>query len=158
LLNLLTVPVGPLTANLPKIAVIDKPGAGPLAAIALMKFTRLGPKDALRLPPTFYRAGEMATRRSKTGEPLFWPYRARKGDFGHRTNARCGHPMRQLNRAALDGRWLPVPMEDGAPRLEQQGWVAPLSHLCGLRHTVAAILREAGADEHSSIGLPIVQL
>jgi hypothetical protein len=38
-------------------------------AIGLMMFTGLGPKDALRLPRTFYKAGEIATRRSKTGEP-----------------------------------------------------------------------------------------
>jgi hypothetical protein len=41
-------------------------------AIALMMFTALGPKDALTLPRSFYKAGEIATRRSKTGEPVFW--------------------------------------------------------------------------------------
>jgi len=38
-----------------------------------MMFTGLGPKDALGLPRTFYKSGEIATRRSKTGEPVFWP-------------------------------------------------------------------------------------
>ena len=40
-----------------------------------MMFTGLGPKDALTLPRSFYKAdaGEIATRRSKTGEPVFWP-------------------------------------------------------------------------------------
>ena len=33
----------------------------------------LGPKDALTLPKAFYKAGEIATRRSKTGEPVYWP-------------------------------------------------------------------------------------
>ena len=42
------------------------------SAIALMMFTGLAPKDALRLPRPFYKEGEIATRRSKTGEPV-WP-------------------------------------------------------------------------------------
>jgi hypothetical protein len=42
-------------------------------AVALMMFTGLGPKDALALPRNFAKAGEIATRRSKTGEPVFWP-------------------------------------------------------------------------------------
>jgi len=42
-------------------------------AIALMMFTGLGPRDALALPRTYFRDGEIATRRSKTGEPVFWP-------------------------------------------------------------------------------------
>jgi hypothetical protein len=41
-------------------------------AIDLMMFTGLGPKDALGLPRSFYNAGEIATRRSKTGAPVFW--------------------------------------------------------------------------------------
>jgi len=41
-------------------------------AISLMMFTGLGPKDALTLPKPFYRTGEIATQRSKTGEPVFW--------------------------------------------------------------------------------------
>jgi hypothetical protein len=32
----------------------------------------VGPKDALKLPRSCYRDGEIATRRSKTGEPVFW--------------------------------------------------------------------------------------
>ena len=42
-------------------------------AIALMMFTGLGPKDALTLPRNFVKANEIATRRAKTGEPVFWP-------------------------------------------------------------------------------------
>ncbi len=41
-------------------------------AIALMMFTGLGPRDALTLPRSFYKANEIATKRSKTGEPVFW--------------------------------------------------------------------------------------
>jgi hypothetical protein len=42
-------------------------------ALALMAFTGLGPGDALRLPRTFYKDGAIATRRSKTNEPVYWP-------------------------------------------------------------------------------------
>jgi hypothetical protein len=42
-------------------------------ALALMMFTGLGPKDVLTLPRNYVRDGEIATRRSKTGEPVFWP-------------------------------------------------------------------------------------
>jgi hypothetical protein len=31
------------------------------------------PGDALRLPKTFYKDGRIATRRSKTGQPVYWP-------------------------------------------------------------------------------------
>ena len=41
-------------------------------ALALMMFTALGPKDALTLPRNFFKDGEIATRRAKTGEPVFW--------------------------------------------------------------------------------------
>ena len=44
-----------------------------LVGIALMMFIGLGPKDALTLPRSFYKGGEISTRRSKTGEPVFWP-------------------------------------------------------------------------------------
>jgi len=42
-------------------AVLEAAPAHILSAIALMMFTGLGPKDALRLPRTFYKAGEIAT-------------------------------------------------------------------------------------------------
>jgi hypothetical protein len=48
-----------------------------LPAIGLMMFTGLGPGDALALPRNFYKGGEIATNRSKTGEPVFWPCPAR---------------------------------------------------------------------------------
>lgn len=54
-------------------AVLAAAPAHVRAAIALMMFAGLGPKDALTLPRNFIKAGEIATRRSKTGEPVFWP-------------------------------------------------------------------------------------
>jgi hypothetical protein len=53
--------------------VLDDAPAHLRLPIALMMFTALGPADALKLPKTFYRGGEIATRRAKTGEPVFWP-------------------------------------------------------------------------------------
>ena len=50
-----------------------------------MMFTGLGPKDALTLPRSFYKAGEIATKRSKTGEPVFWP---------------CPAPLEEIGRGA----------------------------------------------------------
>jgi integrase len=54
-------------------AILDDAPDHMRLAIALMMFTGLGPKDALTLPRTFAKSGEIATRRSKTGEPVFWP-------------------------------------------------------------------------------------
>jgi hypothetical protein len=50
-------------------------------AIALMMFAGLGPKDALTLPRTFAKGGQIATRRSKTGEEVFWPMPAPLADI-----------------------------------------------------------------------------
>jgi hypothetical protein len=54
-------------------AVLDHAPAHMLLPIALMMFTGLGPKDTLRLPRSYFKNGEIATRRSKTGEPVYWP-------------------------------------------------------------------------------------
>jgi hypothetical protein len=60
-------------ADAERHAVIDAAPAHMRPAIALMMFTGLGPKDALSLPRNYWRDGEIATRRAKTGEPVFWP-------------------------------------------------------------------------------------
>jgi integrase len=120
------------------------------SAIALMMFTGLGPKDALRLPRTFYKAGEIATRRSKTGEPVFWPApsalraildAAPKHDAVTLCANSNGLPWTDDGFRAS---WRKVRIA-----LEQQGRVSPSLTLYGLRHTVAVILREAGADERT---------
>ncbi len=54
-------------------AVLDSAPAHMLPPLALMAFTGLGPGDALKLPKTFYRHGQIATHPSKTGEPVYWP-------------------------------------------------------------------------------------
>jgi len=131
-------------------AVLEDTPAHMLAPIGLMMFAALGPKDALKLPKNFYRAGEIATRRSKTGEPVYWP---------------CPAPLKAILDAApahdavtlcanSDGKpwtisgfrasWRPIRM-----RLERDGKIGPGLTLYGLRHTVAVMLREMGMDERT---------
>jgi integrase len=119
-------------------------------AIALMMFTGLGPRDALTLPRTFYKANEIATNRSKTGEPVFWP---------------CPAPLTAiLAEAPTHDAITLCANSDGKPwtvsgfraswrkvrvKLEHEGRVGPALTLYGLRHTVAVILREIGMDERT---------
>ncbi|MGO9682070.1 MAG: tyrosine-type recombinase/integrase [Beijerinckiaceae bacterium] len=119
-------------------------------AIGLMMFTGLGPKDALRLPRSFYNAAEIATRRSKTGAPVFW--RAPKALQKILTSAPTHDAITLC--ANSNGR----PWTEGGFRaswrklrikLEQEKKVDGGLTLYGLRHTVAVILREAGADERT---------
>ena len=119
-------------------------------AIALMMFTGLGPKDSLRLPRSFYRDGEIATHRSKTGEPVFWPAPAELQTI---LNAAPKHDAITLC-ANSDGKpwtesgfrasWRPIRI-----RLEKAGKIGPGLTMYGLRHTVAVILRESGFDERT---------
>lgn len=131
-------------------AVLSEVPAHLKPAIGLMMFTALGPKDALTLPRNFYRDGEIATNRSKTGEPVFWP---------------CPAPLAAILEAApphsavtlvanskglpwtLSGfraSWRPVRLH-----LQQDGRIGPGLTLYGLRKTVAVILREIGYDERT---------
>jgi integrase len=119
-------------------------------AIALMMFTGLGPRDALTLPRSFYKANEIATRRSKTGQPVFWP---------------CPTPLTEMLAEAPEHSAITLcANSDGKPwtvsgfraswrkvrvRLEREGKVGPGLTLYGLRHTVAVILREIGMDERT---------
>jgi integrase len=119
-------------------------------AIALMMFAGLGPKDALTLPRNFVKGGEIATRRSKTGEPVFWPMPAPLAAIlasapTHIAITLCvnsrGRPWTQGGFRSMWGA-----MRD---RLEREGKVGPGLTLYGLRHTLAVILRESGADERT---------
>jgi integrase len=119
-------------------------------AIALMMFTGLGPRDALTLPRSFYKANEIATNRSKTGEPVFWP---------------CPAPLViELGAAPAHDAVTLLANSNGRPwtvsgfraswrkvrvKLEREGKIGPALTLYGLRHTVAVILREIGMDERT---------
>jgi integrase len=130
--------------------VLDRAPDQMRPALALMAFTGLGPGDALKLPRTFYNDGEIATRRSKTGEPVFWPAPA---------------PLRAiLETAPAHDAITLCANSDGKPWTESgfraswrkyrgkllvEGLVGPALTLYGLRHTVAVILRECGFDERT---------
>jgi len=131
-------------------AVLDAAPAHMRPAIALMMYTGLGPKDALRLQRSQYRDGKISTQRAKTGAPVFWP---------------APEPLRQILQdapahdattlcATLAGRpWTVDGFRTSWSRvrvaLETSGAVNPGLTLYGLRHSVAVILREAGHDERT---------
>lgn len=119
-------------------------------AIALMMFTGLAPTDALRLPRSFLRDGEIATRRSKTGGPVFWPCPAALREAlaaapAHDATTLVANSRRRTwTEAGFRASWRPLRL-----RLETEGRIGPGLTMYGLRHTVAVILREAGADERT---------
>ncbi len=131
-------------------AVLDAAPPQMRPALSLMMFTGLGPKDALSLPRSFYKAGEIATRRSKTEEPVFWPAPGPLRDAlavapVHSALTLCansdGHPWTEDGFRAS---WRTLRL-----RLEKTGQIGPGLTLYGLRHTVAVILRECGFDERT---------
>jgi integrase len=131
-------------------AVLDAVPPHMKPAIALMMFTALGPKDALTLPGSFYKAGEIATRRSKTGEPVFWdcpaPLAAILADAPtHDAVTLCANSDgKPWTISGFRASWRPIKL-----RLEREGKIGPGLTLYGLRHTVAVILREIGMDERT---------
>jgi hypothetical protein len=137
-------------ADVERHAVLDAAPPQMKPAISLMMFAGLGPKDALSLPHTFYKDGEIATRRSKTGEPVFWPAPAPLREAlalapPHNAITLCansdGRPW------TLDGfraSWRTLRL-----RLEKAGHIGSGLTLYGLGHTVAVILRECGFDERT---------
>lgn len=131
-------------------AVLDDAPAHMRPAIALMMFTGLGPKDALRLPRSFFREGEIATRRSKTGEPVFWraPQALREildAAPKHDAVTLCANSYgRPWTESGFRSSW-----EHVRKGFEKAGRIGPGLTLYGLRRTVAVILRECGCDERS---------
>jgi integrase len=130
--------------------VLDSAPASLKAAIALMMFTGLGPEDALHLPRTFYKEGEIATNRSKTGEPVFWPAPTPLREIlaaapAHDAITLCansrGHPW---TTSGFRASWRTLQQD-----LLKEDRIGPGLTLYGLRHTVAVILREAGFDERT---------
>jgi integrase len=131
-------------------AVLEAAPAHIKPAIALMMFTALGPRDALTLPRSFFRDGEIATRRAKTGEPVYWPCPAPLTAIlaaapAHDAITLCANSTgRPWTLSGFRASWRPV-----RRRLEMAGRVGPGLTLYGLRHTVAVILREIGCDERT---------
>jgi integrase len=137
-------------SDLERHAVLDSAAPHMMVAIALMMFTGLGPKDALRLPRTFYKDGAIATRRSKTAEPVFWPAPALLGEIlskapAHNAITLCANSRGEpWTESGFRASWRTLRQQ-----LESQQLIGPGLTLYGLRHTVAVILREAGADERT---------
>jgi integrase len=131
-------------------AVLEAAPAHMRPAIAIMMFTGIAPKDALTLPRNHWRAGEMATRRAKTGEPVYWPIPApldailRAAPIHSATTLCASSNGRPWTISGFRASWRKVRMN-----LEKGGLVGPGLTLYGLRHTVAVILREAGHDERT---------
>lgn len=119
-------------------------------AIGLMMYAGLGPKDALSLPRNFYRPGEIATKRSKTGEPVFWPVPEPLAEIfdaapRHSATTLCANSSGlPWTESGFRASWRPIKL-----KLEKAGRIGPGLTLYGLRHTVAVILREIGHDERT---------
>ena len=131
-------------------AVLTAAPAPLRAILALMAYTGLGPKDAVSLPRNAYKDGEIATRRAKTGEPVFWPAPALLREELARMPA---HDAITLCASSRGRPWSQDGLQTGFQRLKRQleaaGTIGSDLTLYGLRHTVAVILREAGADERT---------
>jgi integrase len=119
-------------------------------AIGLMMFTGLAPKDALSLPRSFYKDGQIATRRAKTGVPVFWPCPIQLQEIleaapKHDAMTLCANSFGQVwTTDGFNASWRKVRI-----KLEKANSVGPVLTLYGLRHTVAVILREIGCDERT---------
>jgi integrase len=117
---------------------------------AAVMFIGLGPKDALRLPRNFYRDGEIATRRSKTGEPVYWPAPAELRTIlasapAHHAITLCTNSNgKPWTESGFRASWRPIRL-----KLEKAGAIGAGLTMYGLRHTVAVILRESGFDERT---------
>jgi integrase len=118
--------------------------------IGLMMFTGLAPEDALSLPRSFFRDNEIATRRSKTGEPVFWPCPAPlieivESSPPHNAITLCANSYgRPWTGSGFRASWRTI-----RNRLQREGAIGAGLTLYGLRHTVAVILREIGCDERT---------
>ncbi len=119
-------------------------------ALALMMYCGLGPKDALALPRNFAKGGEIATRRAKTGEPVFWPMPAPLADIldnapHHMATTLCANSRgTPWTLSGFSSAWGKL-----RQKLEQDGLIGPGLTPYGLRHTLAVILRESGCDERT---------
>jgi hypothetical protein len=104
-------------------------------------FTGLGPKDALRLPRSFFKQGEIATRRSKTGEPVFWPAPSTLTAIlsetpPHSAVTLCANSLdRPWTESGFRASWRKV-----RRKLENEGCVGAGLTLYGLRHCLSSVL------------------
>lgn len=118
--------------------------------LALMAYTGLGPKDAVRLPRTALKDGRISTQRSKTGEQVYWPCPA---PLLVELAAMPPHDAVTVCASSHGKPWTQDGLQTAFQRLkgklEEDGAVQPGLTLYGLRHTVAVVLRELGFDERT---------
>jgi integrase len=130
--------------------VLERAPAHLLLPLGIMMFTALGPKDALTLPRSFLKGNEVATRRAKTGEPVFWPcptplLEIIRNAPKHDAVTLCANSRgRPWTVSGFNSSW-----EKLKRKLEKEGAIGPGLTLYGLRHTVAVILREIGYDDRT---------
>jgi integrase len=123
--------------------VLERAPAHMRLPIGLMMFTALGPKDALTLPRSYLEENEIATRRSKTSEPVFWTCPAPLLEIvrnvpSHSAITLCANSRgRPWTVSGFNSSW-----EKLKRKLVKEGAIGPGLTLYGLRHTVAVILRE----------------
>jgi integrase len=102
------------------------------------------------LPRSHHKANEIATRRSKTGEPVFLPCPAQLIEIlanapPHDAITVCANSDgKPWTTSGFRASWRKVRV-----KLEADGKVGPGLTLYGLRHTVGTILREMGFDERT---------
>ena len=89
------------------------------------------------LPRNFYKAGEIATRRAKTGEPVFWPVPAPlasilDGAASHDATTLCANSNGlPWTESGFRASWRPIRIACG--KVESEAGLT----LYGLRQTVA---------------------
>ena len=131
-------------------AVLDAAPSYVKPALAIMMFTGLGPKDTLTLPRTFYQDGRIATKRSKTGHPVYNKPIDLLRDVldvapSHDALTLCAHSKgKPWTESGFNNAWQKL-----RSKLEAVGSIGPGLTLYGLRHTHAATLREIGYDERT---------
>lgn len=131
-------------------AVLDRMPAHMRLPLGLMMFTGLGPSDALKLKRDCFKDGRIATRRSKTGEPVFWPCPNPLAEIieaspKHNAITLCATSQgKPWTVSGFNASWRPIKID-----LERAGKIGPSLTLYGLRHTVAVIMRQLGFDERT---------
>jgi integrase len=131
-------------------SVLDAAAPYVKPVLAIMMFTGLGPKDTFTLPRTFYRDGRIATKRAKTGHPVYnKPIEMLREVLDaapkHDAITLCAHSRgKRWTESGFNGSWQKL-----RATLEAENKVEPGLTLYGLRHTYAATLRELAYDERT---------
>jgi integrase len=118
--------------------------------IALMMYCGLDPQDALKLPKTAIKNGQIDTKRGKTKEPVWLPLpelvvAALAVAPKHDAITLCANSWgKPWTVSGFRASWRPI-----RRKLQEEGRVQPGLTLKGLRHTVASLLAEMGYDERA---------